>query len=55
MAIEAANLQATENPKGATIFQLNPTSITGAVEDMMMAFPDDLFHFQEQRRTSSAP
>ena len=53
VAIEAAGLQAMENPKGTSIFQLNPTSVTGAIEAMMKAFPDDVFHFQETKKDKS--
>ena len=39
--------QAAENPSGFSVFQLNPTSITHAVEEMIVAFGDDAYHFQE--------
>ena len=55
VAIETAGLQAMKNPKRTTIFQLNPTSVTGAIEAMMKAFPDDVFRCQETKRTSSVP
>ena len=50
MAIEAASLQAADNPKSLSVLQLNPTSITTAVEAMMMAFPDGIYHFQETEK-----
>ena len=44
---EAAVSQGATNPLGVSIFQLKPTSITPAVESMMLAFQDDIYHFQE--------
>ena len=53
MAIETASLQASGNPKGVSIFHLNATSITTAVEAMMLAFPDDIFQSPEIKRDRS--
>ena len=43
-----ASLTAT-NPEGLSVFQLNPTSITPAVEEMTVAFRDHIYHFQETK------
>ena len=50
MAVEAASLQASGNPRGTSIFQLNTTSVTAAVEAMMRASPDDICQFQEIKK-----
>lgn len=41
------------NPKGTFIFQLNPTSVTGAIEAMMKVFLDGVFHFQETKKDNA--
>ena len=50
MAIETESVQAHSNPGGASIFQLNTTSVSTAIEAMMAAFPDDIFQFQEIKK-----
>ena len=46
-AIEYSQSSAATNPHGVPIFQLNPTSITPAIEEMMDSMDDDVYHFQE--------
>lgn len=48
--IEAVSLQASGNPNGGIDFQLNTTSVTTAVQAMMLAFPDDIFQSQEIKK-----
>ena len=47
MAVEFNASKAAENPAGFSVFQLNATSITPAVEEMIVAFSDDAYHLQE--------
>ena len=54
MATEAAASQAARNPEGASIFLLNTTSVTVAVEAMMAALPDHIFQLQEIKKDYKA-
>lgn len=47
VAIEAAVSQAADSAEGISIFWLNTTSSTPALEQMMHAFEDDVYHMQE--------
>ena len=47
VAVEFNASKAAENPAGFSVFQLNATSITPAVEEMIVAFSDDAYHMQE--------
>ena len=54
VAIEAAESHAKSNPQGASIFQLNTTSITVVVEAMMGAFLAHIFQLQEIKKDHKA-
>ena len=47
VAAEYNSSQAATNPSGFSVLQLNPTSVTPAVEEMVTTFGDDAYHFQE--------
>ena len=42
--------RAAKNKTGLSVFQLNATSLTQAVEELMLAFHDDVYHFQETHK-----
>lgn len=47
VAVEFNASKAAEHPAGFSVFQLNVTSITPAVEEMIVVFSDDAYHMQE--------
>ena len=47
VAVEFHASKAAENPAGLIVFQLNATSVTPVVEEMIVASCDDVYHLQE--------
>ena len=47
VAIEVAASQAVANALGVSISQLNPTCVAPAIEQIMLAFQNYIYHFQD--------